>query len=224
MKENNKGHRARVREKFLLSFGNELHDYEILEILLFNAITRADTKSIAKDLLKKFGNISAIIDADVNLLKEIKGVGDSAIMSIKIIKEILNRIMREKTKNNTEINSFEDIISYINLNLRNLTFEVFRVFYLDNNYNIVGDLTLSQEGSNEVSININQIIKKSLILNSQNLILSHNHPANSSEPSSEDIKTTAKIISTLSILNINILDHIIIAKDGYYSFKESGLI
>src|SRR5689334_12202800 len=119
----NSGHRSRVRKKFLQSFGEELHDYELLEILLFAANLRQDTKSIAKKLIEKFGDVSSVVSADVELLKSVEGVGEAAIVQIKIISQIIKRVLKKSAKEKSLLNNFEAVLNYASALLKNLNYE-----------------------------------------------------------------------------------------------------
>lgn len=218
------GHRKRVKEKFLSSLGKELHDYELLEILLFSALPRQDTKIIAKRLLNKFGSLAKIINADLEVLCEIENVGNSAAVSIKIISEIINRILKEKALNKKILNNWQAVIDYAKLQLADLNYEVFRVIFLNNNFEIITDELLTTGSHENVIIDVKTIVKKSLLFHASSIILMHNHPTSDLRASSFDIKTTNEILAALKPLNIKILDHLIIGKSGVFSFKENGIL
>ncbi len=218
------GHRQRVRDKFLSSLGKELHDYELLEILLFAANARQDTKPLAKSLVAKFGNISGVVNADVNLLKEVEGVGDGVITAIKIIAEIINRVLKNSAKQKTVLKNWQAVLDYSYASLKDLNYEVFRVLFLDKKYQLIEDELLGIGENDYVVVSAKMIAKKALLLNSASIILMHNHPTSELKPSNSDIKTTHEIINALKNLEIKILDHLIIGSSGYFSFKEEGLL
>lgn len=226
MKEtpNHIGHRKRIREKFLTSLGKELHDYELLEILLFATNARVDTKPLSKKLIAKFGDISAVINADVNLLRQVEGAGDSVITSIKIISEIINRVLRNSAKTKPVLNNWQAVLDYSYALLKNLNYEVFRVLFLDKRHRLIEDELLGIGENDYVVVSGRAIAKKALLLNASSIILLHNHPSGELKPSAADIKTTNEIILALKNLEIKILDHLIIGGSGYFSFKEEGLI
>jgi DNA repair protein RadC len=217
------GHRLRVRKKFLSSLGKELHDYELLEILLFASNPRKDTKNLAKELIKKFDNLQSLIKADIDELKETDGVGDSTIVSIKIINEIIARILKNSASNKPILENLEDIINYSKFLLNNLKKEVFYIFFLDKKYQLISEMSFFGE-NDEVFIDQQKIVKKALIFSSSFVIMIHNHPNKNLRPSFADIKTTNEIAGLLKNFNINILDHLIISQNKYFSFKENGMI
>lgn len=218
------GHRKRVKRKFMASMGNELHDYELLEILLFSAFPRLDTKPIAKKLLAKFGDISAIINADIDVLCDVEGVGEAAIVALKINAEIINRVLKNKAKEKEVLNNWQAVLNYVRNVLADLNYEVFRVLFLDKNHRLIEDELLSIGENDFVQISVKNIVKKSLILHCSSIILMHNHPTSDLRASSSDIKTTNEICAALKPLNISVYDHLIIGKTGYFSFKEEGIL
>lgn len=223
-KSDHVGHRQRVREKFLSSLGKELHDYELLEILLFAANARQDTKPMAKKLIATFGDISGVVNADVNRLKEIEGVGDGAITAIKIIAEIINRVLKNTAKTKPVLNNWQAVLDYAYALLKHLNYEVFRVLFLDAKHQLIEDELLSIGENDYVAVSAKAIAKKALLLNASSLILLHNHPSGELKPSKADIATTNIIIKSLVNLDIKVLDHLIISPNGYFSFKEEGLV
>ena len=218
------GHRSRIRQKFLHSLGSELHDYELLEILLFAANPRQDTKPVAKKLIAKFGNISAVINADVEMLQTVDGVSEAAIVQIKIISRIISRVLKNSAKIKPVLNNWQAVVDYTYASLKDLNYEVFRVLFLDKKHQLIED-ELNGVGENDhVFISAKSIAKKALLLSASSIILFHNHPSGELRASISDIKTTNEIADTLKKLEIKLLDHLIISPNGYLSFKESGLI
>jgi len=223
-KPNYLGHRSRVRKKFLTSLGEELSDYELLEILLFSASSRQDTKAISKKLITKFGDISAVVNADVELLKSVEGVGEAAITQIKIIARILQRVLKNSAKEKTVLNNWSAVLDYASALLKNLNYEVFRVLFLNKKHQLIEDELLGIGENDHVFVSARAIAKKALLLSASSVILLHNHPSGELKASDADIKTTNEIVATLKNLEIKILDHLIISREGYFSFKERGLI
>lgn len=220
----NVGHRQRVKTKFLNSLGKELHDYELLEILLFAANARQDTKPMAKKLIAKFGNISAVVNADIELLKEVENVGDGAVTSIKVVGEIINRVLKDGVKEKPVLNNWQSVLDYSQALLKDLSYEVFRVIFLDKKHRLIEDELLGIGENDFVQVSSKAIAKKALLLNASSVILMHNHPSGQVRPSKADIQTTNDIIDALKNLEIKVLDHLIIGGTDYFSFKEDGLI
>lgn len=218
------GHRSRVRKKFLNSLGEELHEYELLEILLFAASPRQDTKPLAKKLIAKFGDISAVVNADIEMLKNIDGLGEAAIVQIKVVAKIMQRVLKNHAKAKPLLNNWQVVVDYAFASLKDLNHEVFRVLFLDKKHQLIEDELLAIGENDHVLVSAKAIAKKALLLAASSVILMHNHPSGDLRPSASDIKVTNEIIAVLKGLEIKILDHLIISSQGYFSFKEGGLV
>ncbi len=216
------GHRLRVRKKFLNSLGEELADYELLEILLFAASNRQDTKPIAKNLLAKFGDISAVINADVGRLKEVEGVGEAALTQIKLVAEILRRTLKNSAKTAPLLKNREALLNYVSALLKDLPNEVFHVLFLDKKHRLIETKKLAAGENNHVVISVKEVVRQALMLHAASVVLLHNHPSGDLKPSNADIQITNEIISALKKLEIAVLDHLIIGKVGHFSFCENG--
>lgn len=218
------GHRKRVKEKFLASLGCELHDYELLEILLFAASPRSDTKPLAKKLIARFGDIAGVINADVDALQDVEGVSESAIVSIKIISEIIGRTLKKSVRAKEILNNWQALLNYAKAVLGHIDYEAFHVLFLDHRHQLIVDELIGVGENDHVRVSPKLIAKKALLLQASKIILLHNHPSGDLRASAADIKTTNEIVAALKNLDINILDHLIIAGSSYFSFKENGLL
>lgn len=218
------GHRSRVKEKFLKNDSNSFYDYELLELLLFSANPRKDVKPIAKKLLEKLGSLGEVINANSEVLQSIENINDGTIIALKIAKEINIRISKQEIKKKIIFTNWQELINYCNLVLGSLKTEQFRILFLDKKHAIISDEIFQNGGVESVMVDIKEIAKKSLILTASSIILIHNHPSGDVNPSKFDIINTNKIIEALKPLNIKVYDHIIIAAEKYYSFKNNGLI
>ena len=218
------GHRSRIRKKFLTSFGDELHDYELLEILLFAANPRQDTKPLAKNLIAKFGDISGVINSNPELLREIAGMGEAGIVQIKIISQIIARVLRKSVRDKPVLNNWQAVLDYAYATLKNLNYEVFRVLFLDKKHQLIEDELMGIGENDQVFVSAKSIAKKALLLGAASVVLMHNHPSGELRASLSDIKTTNEIAAVLKGLEVRILDHLIISSKGYFSFKENNLL
>jgi DNA repair protein RadC len=218
------GHRSRVRKKFLTSSGDELQEYELLEILLFAANPRKDTKSLAKKLITKFGDISSVVNAEIDMLRNIDGVGEAAITQIKITAKILQRILKNQAKSRILLNDLRLVIDYARSSIKDLSYEVFKVLFLDKKHQLLEDELVVRGENDHVFFSSRAIAKKALLLSASSLVLIHNHPSGELKASKSDIVATNEVISVLKGLEIRVLDHLIISSEGHFSFKENGLI
>lgn len=219
------GHRERLRERFLKKGGAvNLHDYEILEMLLFAAKPRGDVKPLAKDLLKQFGSLKDVLQASPEKLSTIKGMGPSSIVSIKVAHEAAARMLFLEAQSQPILNSAQKVIEYCKVRMAGLETEQFRLIFLDRKNQIISD-ELHQEGTiDNIPIFPREVVKRALSLGAGAMILVHNHPTGDPTPSQSDIDLTLKMIKIASPLDIKIHDHIIVGRYGYSSLKERGLM
>jgi DNA repair protein RadC len=220
----NLGHRSRLRERFNRSSFGSMADYELLEILLFLTQSRVDVKPISKKLLAEFGDLKGICNATNENLLSIPGVGPAMIASIKLIKELSARLLRDEIKHKTILQSWSGVIDYLKLTMSHLKTEQFRVLYL-NKKNILLSDELQEIGTvDQTPVYPREIVKRALFHEASAIILVHNHPSGNASPSAADINMTQKIIYACQAVNVSVHDHIIISHADYYSFKSNMLI
>lgn len=218
------GHRARLRERFLGASGDALPDYELLELILFAARPRGDVKPLAKELLKRFGSFANVIHADEIALREVPEVGDSTIATLKTIRIAAQRLVKSEIGDQTIIQSWSALMDYCKLAMGNNKIEEFRVLFLNNRHALIADEVMQRGTINHTPVYPREIIKRALELSAAAIILLHNHPSGDPTPSKADIDITTKIIEAAATVNITVHDHVIITKDGHYSFKSFGLM
>lgn len=218
------GHRERMRKKFLLNGFDNFEDHEILEFILFYAIPRKDTNEIAHLLIEKFGSLDAILDAPINLLKEVDGIGESAAIFIKMISSLARTYVERK---NSTINNYKDesdLNHKIALKFIGRTEETVAVILLDAKGKIIYEGIITKGSVNAVNIYLRKIIELITLYNASSILIAHNHPSGIAVPSQEDIETTAKLSNIFQSMNINFLDHIIVADHDFVSLKECSVI
>lgn len=227
MDDNNKhniGHRERIREKLLKTKIGSLEDYEILELLLCLALPRIDTKSLAKDLLKKYGSFAKVIAAEADSLQMTKGVGPSVLACFKLLRDGASRLAKEDFTNKPIISSWYALLEYCRILIGHLKKEVFLVMYLNSQNHLI-DEDLQDYGTiDQVSVYPREIAKRALFLNASAVILVHNHPGGSSKASKADIETTNQVKQALDLFKIRLHDHVIISDKNFFSFKAEGLL
>ena len=234
-KNNAKGHRERVRKKFLENGFNGLEDYEVLELLLFYVIPRKDTKAIAKELIKKFKTLANVLKADTLELKTINGLGDVAITFLKMIGALPARIYKDELKNkklfkenNSEnkykITDKESLLKFLRNKIGYEDVEKFYVIYLSSSNEVIAFEESSSGTLDRSSIYPREIYKRVIMENAKSIIIAHNHPSGNTCPSKCDIDITNEIAKGLKNFGALLLEHIIITRDSYFSFLEEGLI
>lgn len=218
-----KGHRLRVKNKFLKTKPGILQDYEILELLLFYSIPRKDVKPLAKTLLKQFGNLGNLINCPTPKLAKITGTGQTTIILLKLIKEILFIINKEQIVKKPILNSWEKLISYLRANIGYSSTENMKVLYLNTKNILLGEELYDLGTINRICIYPREILKAALYFEANGVILVHNHPSGITTPSKQDINFTTAIKNTLQVLDITLIDHVIISANSEFSFKSNAL-
>ncbi len=218
------GHRERLRERFRDAGADALADYELLEMVLFRAITRGDTKPLAKTLIAKFGSFAEVISAPEERLKEVTGVGDAIVTELKLVRAASLRLMRGAVINRPVLGSWTAILEYCRAAMAFQEKEQFRILFLDKKNQLIAD-EVQQEGTvDHTPVYTREVMKRALELSASAIILAHNHPSGDPTPSFADIDMTQKIIDAGNKLGITVHDHVIIGRKGHTSFRGSKLI
>jgi len=218
------GHRQRLRQRFLETDGAGLADYEFLELLLFRVIPRADTKPLAKALLARFGTLADVLGADIKLLQQVEGCGQAVAVELKIIAALQGRVMRSGLRERNILSSWDKLISYCHMVMAHETREQFRILFLDKKNGLIADEIQSRGTVDHTSVYPREVMKRALELAASNIILLHNHPSGNSEPSEQDVIMTARLVEVAKALNIKIIDHLIVGRNGTTSLKQLGLM
>jgi len=217
------GHRERLRRRFQKVGAEGLHNYEILELLLTYAIPRKDVKAVAKRLIKRFGGFGAVFDASLEELEGVPDVGPSSAILIKVAKEILCACLAEKMKGKDLVFSPQTAVDFVRVKLAGLPYEAFMVIYL-NAKNEVMNYEILHEGTiDRAVVYPRRIIESALVHHAVGLLLVHNHPSGHPQASVEDKRITSAITEAARTVDIKVIDHIIVGKNGYFSFVEQGL-
>lgn len=212
------------REILLNKGSNYISDAGLISILLRTGTKGKDAVSLAREMLKRFGGLRGLLNTDKEELEKIKGLGNAKIAQILAIIEITKRQFKEQITGKEYINNDDDIIKFLSLSMRDLKKEFFKIIFL-NNANIIINMMEIENGTvNSIFVYPREIIKFALDYNACNLILVHNHPSGSLEPSIQDIKLTRKIFNACRAVDINVLDHIIVSPLGHICLKDKGLL
>lgn len=218
------GHRERLRSRYRENGDTALADYEILELLLFRLIPRRDTKPIAKALIERFGNLAGVFGAPVQLLQEVKGVGETVALDLKLIASVGQRILKSELRGKQVLGSWSSVIDYCHAAMAYEAREQFRILFLDKRNVLIADEVQGRGTVDHTPVYPREVVRRALELSATAIILVHNHPSGDPTPSRADIDMTNTIIQTAKPLGITVHDHIIIGKDGHVSFKGLRLI
>lgn len=217
------GHRERLRARFMEAGAQALADYEMLELVLFRAVPRRDVKPLAKDLLLRFGSFAEVISAPADRLKE-EGLGEAAVIELKVVQAAAQRLARGEVKKRAALSSWTAVIDYVRAAQAFAEKEQFRILFLDKKNQLIAD-EVQQEGTvDHTPVYPREVVKRALELSATALILVHNHPSGDPTPSQADVEMTRQVAQVARTLGIQVLDHVIVGKDGHASLKGLKLI
>ena len=216
-------HRHRLRERVRKSRGEGFPDYELLELLLTYAIPRKDVKSRAKDLIKTFGSLGGVLDADPGELEKVLQVGPISSTLIRLVKKLNEAYYAEKMMDRDALSSPQAVLDFARVRMAGLPHEGFMVIFL-NTKNRVLDYNVIQEGTvDRAVIYPRRIVEEAIARHAASVILVHNHPSGQSEPSPEDRELTRSIVEAARTIDLRVLDHVIVGKEGHFSFVENHI-
>lgn len=221
--ERGKGHRNRLRQRFLDRGLSGFSDAEILEILLSFGTPRKDCKDQARALLQSFGSFPGVLDADRKDLLEVNGVGPKNSFALGFIKSTADHYLKQRLKSRHYLKSSGQVTDFLTHSLRGLQVEVLSAIYLDSSLAIIDSEEVAEGTVNVNTVYPREIIKKALSHNASALIVAHNHPSGSLTPSAQDRQMTRQLYLACSMMHIRLLDHLIIG-DGHFSFADAGII
>jgi DNA repair protein RadC len=214
----------RPRER-LQKFGPEaLSAQELLALVIGRGIPKKSVMNIAQELLVKFGNVKAISQATIEELSQIKGIGLAKAAQIKACFELGRREELEPELKNFDIKDPEAVIQAIRASIKDKAKEHFKLILLNPRNKIIGISTISVGTLNASLVHPREVFKDAIMHSAASVVLAHNHPSGDPEPSEDDLKITKKLVDSGKILGIEVLDHIVIGKNIFCSFKERGLI
>ncbi|MBK17923.1 MAG: hypothetical protein CMM52_03675 [Rhodospirillaceae bacterium] len=219
-----KGHRQRLRQRFVEAGPGSLADYEMLELLLFHAIPRRDTKPTAKRLIERFGSYAAVLRADVKALSQVKGVGETTSIMLKSVADAAERLARDEVMDRIVLSSWDELMDYLKISMARQETERFRILFLDVKNALIADEEQQTGTVNHAPVYPREVIKRALELGASALILIHNHPSGIPDPSPADIDMTRKVEEAGEQLGVRLHDHIIVAREGTFSMRAEGLI
>ncbi|MBB4658575.1 RadC family protein [Parvularcula dongshanensis] len=229
----NAGHRKRLRERFRRAGSEGLQDYELLELILFNAIPQRDVKPLAKALIATFGSFADALAAPRGRLCEltvpVEGkpplkMTDRACDEFALTRAAALQMMQDNVLKRPVLSSWQDLLSYCRSHLAYNTTEEFHVLFLDAKNRLITDEAQSKGTVNHTPVYPREVVKRALALDAAALILVHNHPSGDPTPSRADIEVTKRIVDAAKSVDVRVHDHLIIGRGREVSFKSLGLL
>lgn len=218
------GHRERLRARLIEGGTEALHDYELLEFVLFGARPRGDTKPLAKALIRAFGGFSEVITAEPERLRQVDGVSEAVVGAIKVVAAASELLARETVINKPVLSSWTAVIKFCHTKLDHKNREEFHLLFLDRKNRLIDHEPHGLGTVDQAQVYVREIVKRALELNASALILVHNHPSGDPQPSKADVAVTREIQKALAVVGIDTHDHLIIGRKGHASFKAMGLL
>ncbi len=218
------GHRARMRTKLLTAGPDALLDHELLEMVLFLALPRRDTKPIARALLNRFGSFANAVTASLADLRDVEGLGEAGVAALRVVQGAALRLSRAEIMDRPLLNNWDGLLAYLNAALSREKVEQFRVLFLDTRNRLIADEAQARGTVNHTPVYPREVIRRALELQATALILVHNHPSGDPTPSRADLEMTQEVKSAAAVLGIVLHDHLVVGNGRHVSFRREGLL
>jgi len=218
------GHRERMRSRLLSEDADKMSDCDLLEMVLMCAVPRRDVKPMAKALLAQYGSFACVLNAPVEELLCMKGVGNGIVSFFRIIRQAALRLLKTEIESEPVIDNTKKLLDYCVAKIGRDKVESLRIMFFDVRFKLIVDELFSTGTIDKVSVFPREILKRVITLGAASFVLVHNHPSGDLTPSNEDIKMTKDIMAAVAPLNVKVIDHVIVSKRGCLSFKTQGLI
>lgn len=216
------GHRQRLKERFLKEGLDNFNELQVLELLLFYCIPRQDTNPIAHVLLDRFGSLAQVLEAPTSELMKVPGIGEATATFLPLMASLCRYYLVHRTASNVILNTIEQCGEYLLPFFCGRRNEVVYLLCLDAKCKVLSCKEVGEGSVNSASVPIRRIVEMALANNATSVILAHNHPSGMALPSSEDQLTTRRLALSLSTVDIELVDHLVIADDDFVSLRQSG--
>lgn len=218
------GHRERLRERFLTAGPIAVGDYELLELLLFQARPRGDVKPLAKALLARFGSFAGVVNAEMKELMALPGMGEASAVALKVVQAAAHRLLKEEVMDRPVLSSWQQVVDYCRVTMGHSKIEAFRLLFLDRRNALIAD-EIQQTGTvDHTPLYPREVVKRALDLGASAIIMVHNHPSGDPKPSKADIAMTRAVAAAAAPLGLELHDHLVIGRFRHTSFKGAGLL
>lgn len=218
------GHRQKMKRRFLETGLSGFADHEVLELLLFYAIPRQDTNETAHRLMERYGSLDAVLSAPVEDLQKVDGVGESAALLVRLVRQLCMRSALPRPEETVILNSTAKAGRYLMTQFTGKKSELVLQLCLDRKGKLLACRQLSEGGVSSANLSIRRMVENALLFSASSVILAHNHPSGVALPSGDDFVTTEKAREALETVNVRLLDHIIVADGDFVSLADSGYL
>lgn len=219
-----KGHRKRLRERFLQGGLDGFLDYEIVELLLTLGTPRKDCKPIAKEATKKFSGLRGVLEAAPEELRQIKGLGPHNIFGLKFFQALSTHYAKEKLPKKITFDSPQVVANFLQEKIGREKKEHFYILALDSRNNLIKMNNVSTGTLDASLVHPREVFKEAIQASAAQVIIAHNHPSGDPEPSEGDLVITNRLVEAGKILEIAVVDHIIVTNNDFLSLKERKLL
>ena len=217
-----KGHRERLKQRFLKEGLDQFTDIQALELLLFYAIPQRDTNPIAHALLDRFGRLSQVLDASFEELKKVPGISDHSATLLTLVTELARYYQVDCAQRVECLTTLEACGSYLVPYFFGRSSETVFLLCLDAKCKVLCCKEVGQGSVNSASISVRKVVETALAANATTVVLAHNHPSGVALPSEEDILTTRRIAAALNAVEVHLADQVVVADGDYVSIAQSG--
>jgi DNA repair protein RadC len=215
---------CRPREKLLARGTGALSDAELLAILLRSGLRGKGVLQLAQELLDRFGGLAGLLHTDAQALRQIKGLGPAKRAEVVAVLELARRALMQPLHSQPVFDSPQAVRQYLQLQLGARPHEVFAVLFLDSQHRLIALEEMFRGTLSQTSVYPREVVMRSLSLNAAAVVLAHNHPSGSTQPSRADQALTQTLKSALALVDIRVLDHFVVTSTQSLSMAEQGLL
>jgi DNA repair protein RadC len=218
------GHRQRLRSKLLEKGPEALADYELMELVLGQALPRVDMKPLAKALLREFGGFAGAIAAEPSELMKVKGMGEAGVAALKTVRAAALLMTRQEILDRPVIGNWQKLLDYCRITLAEEKTEHFHLLFLDHKNALIADERQQSGTIDHAPVYPREVVKRALELGASAIIMLHNHPSGDPTPSKDDVAMTKAVAAAAEKLGILLHDHVVVGRNGHASLRSLGLL
>ncbi|MBM3292995.1 MAG: DNA repair protein RadC [Candidatus Aminicenantes bacterium] len=224
LSDGRRGHRGRLRERFLRAGLDGFLDHEVIELLLTLGTPRRDCREPARAAVRAFKSLRGVLEAEERELCRIPGIGPHNVFGLRLVQEVSRRFLKDRIIGRPYLRSSREVYDYLTHALRDLRREHFKVLFLDAKNQIIEEKTLFEGTVDSSAVYPREIMKDALRYDAAALVFAHNHPSGDPEPSRCDREITKELVLAAKVMGLKVLDHVVVGNNVYFSFADHGLI